>query len=602
MAKKKTGAGVSSAALDIREDRAQGRQSLEQSALRMYGEAVCDGRIVAGDKIRKMYGRLLEDLAKGERCGAGGRWHFDQKKARKPIEFIERFCKQSQGKIGEPLRLELFQRAKFEALFGFVDDIGYRRFTESLTIEGRKNGKTTEMAAIACFMLVADGEGAPEVYFAATKKDQANKCAGEMWHMVQQSPALRSVITHRIDGMHCYNNFGIARALASNTNGLDGLNGSCIVIDELAAVKNRDLYDLLKQSLGAKVRRQPLLFEITTSGFIRNGIYDAQYEYAAGVVNGQISDERFLPLVYELDGRDELEKPEAWIKANPGLGSIKNLTMLRENVEKAGKDPSFLPTVLTKDFNQISNGASAWLKYEDAVNRTQWKIDAGAECYCIGGFDAADSVDLTAACALLVRPDDERIYVRSMYWIPQSVLDQDAAAGNRAGRDNAPYELWISQGLMRTVPGNRVDKRVILDWFEEIRTEGWYTLYIGYDPWHIDDTLLRQFSQSFGEQCMERVTQGAKTLSQPMKDMAADLAAHKILLGERNPVTEMCLLNTQTKTDVNGNIQPVKSMDPRARIDGAVALLCAYVALRDHRDDVIGMNDGLRIEVEDDDE
>lgn len=562
------------------------------SALVEYGSAVVDGRILAGEKVRRVYGRLLEEMAKGERSG---RWHFDPERAKKPIAFIERFCRQSQGVIGAPIRLELFQKAKLEALFGFVDEDGWRRFTECLTIEGRKNGKTTEMAAVACYMLVADGEGAPEVYFAATKREQATKGTTEMWHMVQQSPALKSTVTRRVDGLHCFGNFGVAKALASNTNSLDGLNGSCIIIDELAAIKNRDLYDLLKQSLSAKVRRQPLLFEITTSGFVRQSIYDSQYEYAAGVISGKLKDERFLPLVYELDERSEIEDPRNWIKANPGLGTIKDAGTLAENVEKARKDPAFMPTVMTKDFNMLSSGASAWLKYEDVVNRVPWNLGAGAECYCIGGFDAADSVDLTAACALLVRPEDEKIYVRSMYWIPQSVLDQDAATGKRSGRDNAPYELWVSQGLMRAVPGNKVDKKVILEWFEEIRSEGWYTMYIGFDPWHIDDTLLREFSQSFGEQCMQKVRQGVMTMSQPMKDLAADMAAGKVLLGDRNPITEMCLLNTQVKVDINGNIQPVKGLDPRMRIDGAVALICAYVALRDHRGDVIGLNDGLEI-------
>ena len=126
---------------------------------------------------------------------------------------------------------------------------------------------------------------------------------------------------------------GIIKALASNTNSLDGLNSHCVIIDELAAIKNRDLYDLMKQSMSS--RSQPLLFCITTNGFVRDGIFDAQYEYAAGVIDGTIKDERFLPFVYELDHRDEWDKEECWTKANPGLGAIKKLSFLRECVAKA---------------------------------------------------------------------------------------------------------------------------------------------------------------------------------------------------------------------------------------------------------------------------
>ncbi len=376
-------------------------------------------------------------------------------------------------------------------------------------------------------------------------------------------------------------NFGFIKALASNSNSLDGLDVHGAVIDELSAIKNRDIYDLIKQAMGA--RRQPLLFCITTNGFIRNGIFDAQYDYAAGILRGEIRNERFLPFVYELDSADEWDKEECWIKANPGLGIIKSHDFLRQMVSKAKDDFSFKATVLVKDFNLKQTSESAWLRWEEINNEE--RIGDKKFRYGIGGMDAADSVDLNAAKLLCMRRDDPKIYVKQMYWVPQRVIDEYENAGKRQGRDNAPYAIWKQQGLLRTVDTYKVDKKVMLDWYIEMaEKEDIYIMAIGYDPWHIDDSLLREFQSAFGEKAMVPVRQGVATLSAPMKDLRAELAAKNIVYDD-NPIDKWCMANTAIKTDINGNIQPVKDVDARNRIDGTLALIDGYVVLRDKFDE-----------------
>lgn len=294
-------------------------------------------------------------------------------------------------------------------------------------------------------------------------------------------------------------------------------------------------------------RAQPLLFAITTNGFVRDNIFDAQYEYACKVLDGEIDDERFLAFLYELDDPDEWLDESCWIKANPGLGTIKSLEFLRGCVEKAKADPSFRPTVLTKDFNLKQTGSSAWLRWEELNNDATFSIPFD---YCIGGFDAADTTDLNAAKAIMMRPDDPNIYVRSMYWIPETVLEQVSKTGSRRERDNMPYDLWVKQGLMRTWEGNKVDKVCFLQWFCELREQhDLYTLFIGYDPWHIDDSLLAAFKAEFGQNAMIPVRQGIYTLSTPMKELRADLEAKRVIYGG-NPIDKMCLANTEVKTDI----------------------------------------------------
>jgi len=554
--------------------------------LEQYACAVLTRKITACQKVKTLCALLLDKIRHPERYKP---YVFDLEKANLHINFVQRFCRQPQGQLGAPLKLELFQKARWQAIFGFVNvDTGLRQYREVMIVEGRKNGKTTECAAIELDLLVNDDEGAPEIYNIATKREQAAKAYNACVNMRVQSPELLKGIRKRQSDLFFPFNLGTISVLASATNSLDGLNAHGVLIDELAAIKNRQIYDDMKQSQSA--RAQPLLFAITTNGFVRECIFDAQYAYAAGVLEGSIKDDTFLPWIYELDDRNEYLNEKMWIKANPGIGTIKNVEFLRHMVAKAKSDPSFLPTVLVKDFNIKENAASAWLTWAECSNPATWDI---AFDYCIGGMDAADSVDLCAATAICQRPGDPKIYRKSMYWIPQSVLDADALEGRRRERDNAPYSLWIKRGLMRAVPGNKVDKQVMLDWFCELRDEDdLYVLYIGYDPWHIDDSLLARFKAEFGERCMVCVRQGPYTLSQPMKDLKADLGAG-LIVDNNNPVDKWCLVNTEVKADINGNIQPVKSLDARRRIDGTVALLCAYTVLCDKRDEYVGLNEGV---------
>src|SRR5690606_16948070 len=189
-------------------------------------------------RLKQQYEKLVYELDHPK-----DPWVFDIERATRPIEFIERFCRHSKGKwLGQPVKLELWQKALLQVVFGFVHrETGLRRCREFVLLVGRKNGKSTLLAALGLYMLVGDGEGGPEVYAVATKRDQARIVFTEATHMVSQSPALRKHLKKRKTDLYFPVAFAKFEPLASESNSLDGLNSHCVIIDELHDIKDRNL-------------------------------------------------------------------------------------------------------------------------------------------------------------------------------------------------------------------------------------------------------------------------------------------------------------------------------------------------------------------------
>lgn len=542
--------------------------------VREYWRKIESGEIVTSRRVKAVYGRLMEEM---DSPAADSPYYFDEETGERPIIFIERFCKQSQGTLGAPLRLELFQKAFIQTLFGWLlKETGYRRFRETLFLVGRKNGKSTLLAALALYMLVADYEGAAEIYSVATKKDQARKTLTEAVNMVKQSPELRAIIKKRRNDIYFPATASTFEALASDSNTLDGLNSHAVIIDELHAIRDRNLYEVMKQSTSS--RRQPLVIMITTSGTVRESVFDNLYGLACDIADGKVTEDTFLPVLYELDARAEWTDPQAWIKANPGLGTIKQYATLAAFVERAKKNPEDLPGVLCKDFNVPETSASVWLSFEDIKNDATFTMQDVYNTYAIGGCDLSATTDLTCATLLIRRSrEDETVYVLQHYFIPQKRIDQL----DEHNSQEAPYKIWAERELLTICDGARVDYSAVTAWFCQTRDEFKIDAFaVGYDRalagYWVDEMKANGFD-------MRAVAQGPFTWSQPMREMGAAFADKKVNYN-RNPVLVWCLSNTAVKKSGVNNIQPVKVSD-RRRIDGAVSLLNAWVIyVRDNED------------------
>jgi len=541
--------------------------------IEQYYNEICNGSCIVSARVKKQYEKLVDDI-KNPKNG----YVFDEKRATKPIRFIEQFCKHSKGEwAGKPIKLELFQKAYISALFGFIHvETGLRKYRETLFMVGRKNGKSTMLAGIALYMMIADNEPGAEVYSTATKKDQARIIFDETHNMVKQSPDINRYIKKRKSDLYFPLTMSKFQPLGKNSDTLDGLNAHCVFIDELHSIKDRNLYEVMKQSQSA--RRQPLLIMITTAGTVRECIFDDMYKYACNVVDGTFPDETFLPVIYELDDREEWQDPKAWEKANPGLGTIKKLDDLINKVERAKNSPKDLSGILTKDFNIRETISSAWLSFDVINNEKTFDIERFRNCYAIGGADLSITTDLTCATLLMMDKETEERFVTQMYWLPRDSFEK------RVQQDKIPYDKWLEQGLLRLCNGNSINYSDVTAWFlEMVNDYGITPLWIYYDSYSAKYWVEEMEQNGFK---MVRCIQGAKTLSLPMQMMGADLQAKKINYNN-NPILKWCLTNTGVQTDRNGNIVPIKNQAAKMRIDGMASLLDAYVGLFEHYEEFL---------------
>ena len=543
--------------------------------IKEYVRQIQSGSEPACEEIRTMYTRMVKEMA-----DEGLPFLFSEKHGQHAIDFIEGWCRHYQGdRAGELVRLELFQKAFVQALFGWLEkDTGLRRYREYFFEVARKHGKSFLSACIAVYMLVADGEDGAEVYTAATKLDQAKIIYNAAKHIIDQSVDLRALVKSTREGLYFRMTRSAMKPLPSESKSLDGLNIHFAALDEIHEQKDRNMYDVLRQ--GMKARKQPLIGCITTSGFRREGLYDSLHDYAVDVAKGTKKDDRFLAVVYKLDDVEEWTHPECWKKANPGLGTIKSWVQLADDVERAKQDPSYLPTLLTKDFDMKQTEARAWLSLEAIVNEEMVPIEALEHSYAVGGCDLSATTDLTCATLLIRKPGKDKIYILQMYFLPKKRIDDLELTQSK----EAPYKLWAEQGYLTICPGAAVDYSAVTKWFTEmVELHDIRPLWVCYDR-ALSGYWVPEMENAGFE--MEKVAQGPYTWTQPMKEMGATFTEHQVIY-QNNPILRWCLANTASKAlnkDGIESIQPVKIQQGR-RIDGMVSLLNAWVGYNRHFND-----------------
>ena len=527
-----------------------------------YAVDVRDGRIPVCRYVRLAVERYFRDRANAVEKG----WYFDERAAARPIDFIRNLPHIKGEWAGRSIELEPWQQFFLWNLFGFRRAAtGYRRFREAYLEVARKNGKTTLLAGIGCYMRGADGEAGAEVYSCATTRDQARECFGAAQEMVRRCTlSRRAKIFRSAGGSISYEaNGSIFKPLSSDANTLDGKNASCTIVDEFHAHKTDEVYAVMKSSMGA--RRQPLMCIITTAGFNLAGPCFTYRSSAIKMLEGIIEDDTSLAMIYTHDNREELADPAMWVKSNPCFGASVKPEYLEEQYHTMRTKPEQESSILTKNFNLWVQASDIWIGDDVwCANRSQTDVETLNGCECYGGLDLGAVNDFSAL--VLEFHENGRTQVLPFFWIPE----EKYRSRREMLRENANIDVWVRQGFLRVTPGNVTDYGIIRNDIIELR-DRYLILKIGYDRWNSSQLVIDLLAEGLP---MDGFQQSISNISPPTKDFE-----RIVRLGEYehfdNPILRWQISNTVVWRDANDNLKPVKNRSPE-KIDGVVAAIMAH--------------------------
>ena len=499
---------------------------------------------------------------------------YDKAKAERAVRWIETYCSHVKGaKGGQPFILEDWQKDDIiRPLFGTLNDNGLRQFRTCYVEVPRKNGKSTLCAALALYMLCADGEPGAEVVSAAADRNQARLVFEVAQGMIRQSPELRT----RLDLQQHAIKYGANwyKAISAEANTKHGFNCHAVIYDEIHSAVDRTLWDVLATSTGA--RTQPLIMAITTAGHDTSTICWELHEYARKVKQGEIDDPSFLPVLYGADIKDDWTQPETWKKANPGFGTICMASYFEQEVKRCQNNPSQVNTFLRLHLNIWTSGALSWI--------TDSQFMRGAETIpeerlkhlpLYVGLDLSSTKDLTAV-AMLWRDDD-----RDLYYLRCHHFVNEEKAQSRSLSGGVDYLTFQRAGLVSITPGNVTDMDAVREWIIQLSNIYEITA-LAFDRWmsHMVVPFLD------GINC-EPFGQGYASQSVPTKEMERLMCEGK-MIHDGHAVLRWQFGCVQLARDEADNVKVTKKKNSESqKVDGVVSSVMAlgiYLQTAQHHD------------------
>ncbi len=535
-----------------------------------YAEDVIAGRELVCKYTRLAVERHLRDLESSQ--NEDYPYYFDTDEALRGLSFIISL-RHTKGELaGQRFNLQPFQAFRLANILGWrKKENGARRFNKAYVEIARKNGKSEEAAALALYMLVADGERGAEVYSAATMREQARivfQAAKSMAKgLMSESPTVARLLNALQNVLVVNATDSKMTALASEDNTLDGLNPSMAVVDEYHAHKNDLLLGVLETGMGS--RKQPLLFVITTAGFNTAGPCYELRKNVIDVLEGTKEDDQLFGIIYTLDEGDDWQDEAVWKKANPNIGVTPTLDFMRRQAQQArNQGGSTLTHFLTKNLNVWTNASAVWIQTEDYQACENPDFDPtplrGRRCY--GGLDMASVADMNAF-SLVFPPEreGEKFQVLRWRWLPRDTALKYESTGN------GTYRRWAEQGLIILTEGNVVDHRKVEADIVAICAQ-YQVFSVAYDPTASIQTAVQL--QDAGLR-MEVFQQYARNFAVPTKEY------ERLVMSQQfdfpvDPVQRWMVSNVRIHYGPNGEMKPDKNPKKSAgKIDGVIADIMA---------------------------
>lgn len=531
------------------------KRSAPRDPVAAYARAVTRKRkpVVVGKAVRLACARHLADLKRRDLT-----WRLD-----KALHAISFFSEMLTLDDGSAFVLEPWQAFIVGSLFGWYGMDGCRRFRTAFVETGKGSGKTPMAAGIGLYGLVADGEGAPEVYAAATARDQAKITFKDATRMVEENPELRELITPQVGSLTIPADSATFRPVSSEHRGLDGLRVHFGLLDELHEHPTALVVDKIRA--GTKGRRNALIFEITNSGYDRNTVCWKHHEYSLAVIEQTTPNDSWFAYVCQLDEGDDWRDERVWLKANPNLGHSITLKYLREQVAEAVGIPSKQNIVLRLNFCVWTEQATRWLDLDvwDRCGAPVVEPEPGTPFW--GGLDMASSSDLCAH-AKVFGPDEGGVFdVLLRFWMPEAKVQERAKKGQTHFLD------WVRDGFIEATQGQATDYDFVEAAILE-DSEKWELRDMAYDRWNVTQ-LVTHLADKLGEERLVQFGQGFSSMSGPSKELERLLLEGRIRHGG-NPVLRWMASNAAARQDPAGNIKPDRERSAD-KIDGIVALVMA---------------------------
>lgn len=517
-----------------------------------YAEDVLSGKIVAGQYIKLACKRYLSFFERDD-------MYFDTKAVDKAVKFIGRLKHFTGSHNNQPFILSDWQFWIICSLLAFKWKDSKTRVTRTAFIEvGRKNGKSSLLAAISLYCLIADSEANAQVIFSANSAKQAALCfnmASTFLSGLDPKGILFKRYRDKIKFDYTKSEIIVTAADASK---LDGLNSSMFCQDELEEAPNADLWNVLETSMG--MRTQPLAIAICTAGFDLSSFCYQMRQSNIEILEGKTVDDTMFCAIYELDEGDDVEDENVWKKANPNLDVTVKSEYLRQQLNKAKNNPALQTSVYTKLFNMWLSSSESWIPM-DYIFKSQknWEYKDFEDSYAYIGVDLGATSDLTVISVLINQED--KFYIRNYYFVPEETL--------KTNPNREKYKLWVKQGFLYTTPGNVTDYDYITEVIRKIN-EQIPIVQISYDSWNATQFCIQMTNLGFN---MIPFSQSIGSISRPTKELQRLILSGKIEL-YKNDVDIFCFQNVRIKRDVNGN-ERISKESWDLKVDGCVAMTMA---------------------------
>nr|WP_239648907.1 terminase large subunit [Brachyspira hyodysenteriae] len=551
--------------------------------------------------------RHLDDIEKSKN-NDDYPFYFDDNEAKRPITFIQSLVHTKGEWANHNIILEPWEQFIIASIFGWRrKENNLRRFKKAYVQVSRKNGKTTFASGIGnyCFFCDSPAEVGVEIYYIATKKDQAKIAWSESERQIRKAKALnKEAITYKQTStiIKKKDTASKSKPLGQDSNTEDGLNPHLVIVDEYHAHPDNELLNVLESGMGA--RRQPLVFIITTAGFDKSSVCFSEYEYAKKILDGSNTNEEYFTIIYEpddindiwvfmseykekLNKNEDISKQEKLInkiifQANPNINVSVKDSYLKSRLLEGLDKPIQRTDILTKNLNVWTQASEVWISSDrwlksylhQNININELK---GRKA-CIG-LDLATTRDIAAYVLCFDSIDNGPYILLPRFFMPKENIRQ------RSKEDRVPYELWASQGLITLTSGDIIDFDVIESSILN-DARNFEIIEIAYDPWKAIEVVTHLKKEGFK---MTEIRQSFAVggLSEGTSLFEKTIDERKLLHGD-NAVLNWMISCCEARTDGRDNYLPTKPDRRRSykRIDGVVASIMAlHRVIKNHFED-----------------